>query len=797
MNKKTGKIGIILLLSLCLGPFSFIQADANSLTQLDIRKANSASSTVDVMLYTTTPYADSIAVTKKSDNKYVILMPNVSSAAGGKPDLSGIKDIISDIDVKSVNDGAGGYTKVTLITTKPLNIRAQAKNTVPLTPEQKAYKNLIAQSRTHTNTPVYIPDSRKLEPKTTVTVNKPVQPVKMVPAKQQTQEAAPQKKESILDTAQQKLKTAAKPKEVRKTDVQKNETVKTGNTKSVQSKPVKEDISKHVPDVLLPAAKADVKPPVKHNGIETGLKLIKQHIDNILPNMPVTLAMILIPVLGLLFLLKLIKSSIISSTFLRSSFKEHLETQPVLATDYEEIISNPNLNWQEKYQKFIAETGSKVEKLKSKKYSFITPQANTKVQYDLAEDTVKIQPKAAANPAPVSKFAAVKASKKAKGKTIKMDDAVVELEKQIEKLEAEKAVEPAKISQAPKAQDMPKSQTPAPVQEEKKVNDMMENEKYLVSLEKLLHESPDVEKTPLDEESILKTLEQNFRDITVQSEDDMIASKMTEVAKNNQTAKIKKLKAFADKVALEETHRNKPLPKTREEVRNSSNKEGRHVNLGYSALHSNPRMLDGGNLSVADLIAKSSKFMRNPAPKTEPLKPSENVFDKPAVFQNQSKPVFENEKGYTMSSLEEFFALPEENNGATASASLSNKVAESLAQIKPSMKMQKAVPAKDNVTNPIAQLKADTKENYLNGLIVKSGYNIDKNRGFYIVNLDGETALVGRIKEEIFVLKKFSGNVERPIQVRQDNPNVYMVKADGFRSLVEVDNDKMNVLIEL
>ena len=147
MNKKTGKIGIILLLSLCLGPFSFIQADANSLTQLDIRKANSASSTVDVMLYTTTPYADSIAVTKKSDNKYVILMPNVSSAGGGKPDLSGIKDIVSDIDVKSVNDGAGGYTKVTLITTKPLNVRAHAKNSVPLTAEQKAYKNLIAQSR--------------------------------------------------------------------------------------------------------------------------------------------------------------------------------------------------------------------------------------------------------------------------------------------------------------------------------------------------------------------------------------------------------------------------------------------------------------------------------------------------------------------------------------------------------------------------------------------------------------------------------------------------------------------------
>ena len=151
MNKKTGKIGIILLLSFGLMPFITMQAGANSLTQLDIRKANTASSSVDVTLYTTTPYSDSIAVTKKSDNKYVILMPNVSSSAGSKPDLSGINDIISEIDVKSVNDGAGGYTKVTLITTKPINIRTHAKNSVPLTAEQKAYKNLIAQSRTHTN----------------------------------------------------------------------------------------------------------------------------------------------------------------------------------------------------------------------------------------------------------------------------------------------------------------------------------------------------------------------------------------------------------------------------------------------------------------------------------------------------------------------------------------------------------------------------------------------------------------------------------------------------------------------
>ena len=100
-------------------------------------------------------------------------------------------------------------------------------------------------------------------------------------------------------------------------------------------------------------------------------------------------------------------------------------------------------------------------------------------------------------------------------------------------------------------------------------------------------------------------------------------------------------------------------------------------------------------------------------------------------------------------------------------------------------------------TNPITQLRNETKNSYLNGLIVKSGYNIDNNKGFYVVNLDGKSALIGKVNDEIFVLKKFDGNVTNPIQVRHDNANVYMVKAGDFKSLVEVNNDKMGVLIEL
>lgn len=94
-------------------------------------------------------------------------------------------------------------------------------------------------------------------------------------------------------------------------------------------------------------------------------------------------------------------------------------------------------------------------------------------------------------------------------------------------------------------------------------------------------------------------------------------------------------------------------------------------------------------------------------------------------------------------------------------------------------------------------MRNETRENNLSGLIIKSGYDIDKDRGFYLVSLDGKSAIIGKSGEEIFVLKKFDRNIVKPLQVRMDNPNVYMVKADNFKSLVEVQKDKMGVLIEL
>ena len=107
------------------------------------------------------------------------------------------------------------------------------------------------------------------------------------------------------------------------------------------------------------------------------------------------------------------------------------------------------------------------------------------------------------------------------------------------------------------------------------------------------------------------------------------------------------------------------------------------------------------------------------------------------------------------------------------------------------------------VSNPIAskapaasRLEKNQKHEN-NGLSVKSGYSIDAQRGFYVVNMDGVSAIVGKIKDNIFILKKFNHVVNGQIQVRRDDDNIYIVRLGKFKCLVNVEQDKMGTLIEI
>ncbi|MDD3436914.1 MAG: hypothetical protein PHC64_07180 [Candidatus Gastranaerophilales bacterium] len=85
--------------------------------------------------------------------------------------------------------------------------------------------------------------------------------------------------------------------------------------------------------------------------------------------------------------------------------------------------------------------------------------------------------------------------------------------------------------------------------------------------------------------------------------------------------------------------------------------------------------------------------------------------------------------------------------------------------------------------------------------IIKSEFAIDEDKGFYLVDFEDSTALVGHIDEEIFVLKRFDNKVEGILQARLDEKTAqssnYMTKVGNFKALVKVTPNDMNLLIEL
>lgn len=84
---------------------------------------------------------------------------------------------------------------------------------------------------------------------------------------------------------------------------------------------------------------------------------------------------------------------------------------------------------------------------------------------------------------------------------------------------------------------------------------------------------------------------------------------------------------------------------------------------------------------------------------------------------------------------------------------------------------------------------------------VQAEFAIDDEKGFYLVDFEDTTALVGHIVEDIFVLKRFEEKIYGPIHARLNEKKLhsenYMVKVGDFRAMVEVAKEDMNLLIEL
>ena len=664
----------------------------SNLLQMDVKKS-SVADTVDVTFYTTGEASNSV-VTRKSNNRYVVLLPNTSSNASVAPSFSSVKDLITDIDVKHVDDGIGGYTKVTFGTTKPINIKTHMKKTNPLTQAQKDSQAIIAKNTAAAAVSTPQLKAQNAQPASKETAKSSTTTTTQAKPAVQTQKTSTPK---VVPVSTPKVQTApVKPKQ----EAAKSKVEPKVQQKSVQPKVEPKVVVKSQPKVEKVAVQSnsyvpkmkfdengkriiDLEPRVSHNivveqpknivnsdsifnvsenssqvsntlisedtAIETPVEKSKKSF-NFMP-LWILLAGGSTAVLGFLYLMYDAKAHADEKDQTRLQSFFNLSSQNVARRrkrDYDDIANNKNLSWQEKYKLYV----EKEEKTKTNEtespMTFVTDMSGEK-------------------------------------------KAIVTPEQNSNNIDSSSA---------------------------KKSYKEMVREKMQVRISQMEHALAQVS-TLNEEKSVINE---------VKSEDDAIVNKISEI----------KLKSFSKQISLKETQRSLST----DDIRNSRNKtykEGKFVKLRNSALSISQRNSSASSLGASDIVEIGNKFLSN----------------------NGEVKMDKEKENYLVSSLGEYLSILDSESSSTATISKSS-VADSLAQVKSSTHTMSS----SAVSNPIS--RASNSSNYLNGLIVKSGFNIDSEKGIYLVNVDGVSALVGRIQENIFMLKKFDHVIDKPIQVRQD-----------------------------
>lgn len=767
-NRKNIVVAAVLAM-LTVGVNSANADSLNNLLQMDVKKS-SVADTVDVTFFTTGDTGNSV-VTRKSNNRYVVLLPNTSSSSSVAPSIGGVKDLITDIDVKHVNDGIGGYTKVTFGTTKPINIKTYMRKTNPLTQAQKDTKVIIAKNMTatpvatkpavsqtakpqataqkpvaHTTTPVK-PQVAQNKPNNTQKASAPTTP-KIIPIelpKLKIQDLKPKIEPKKVQTSTPKSQVQVQPKPVQQHNVQPKAQPAPSNTiadsSSTYAPKVKFDSNgRRIIDLeprvvhnivsetpkkqeTAPASAIDQSQNVKiednSNNVQTPTAVdTPQAVDNSV-HFPIWILIAggSVLVLGVMYLVfdALANSKEKDKSRLQSFFNLSAKNQAKRRRrEYYDIANNGDLNWQEKYKMYV----EREEKRNPK-----PEQAQNTISY-------------------VTDISGMK--KSIKMPEIKETQSAQTVTKNINS----SSHIPSKVSEV----------KPLNVIKSEKSHDEIVKEKLQAKISQMEH--------ALAQTPTLKEPEEVSLD--VKSEDNAIVNNFSEI----------KLKSFSKSMSLKETHRTL-AEEDKKLSRNKSYKEGRFVKLKNSPLSVTRRQNGASDLEISDLIETGNKYLTNNNGEMKMNKENEN---------------------YLLSSLDEYLSILDSEDSKSTTA-IARPVSSNLSHPKTSMS---DVMRRSGVTNPIAQAPSPMEKfggnkplPYMNGLIVKSGYNIDSEKGFYVVNMDGVSALVGRIKDNIFILKKFDHVVDKAIQVRPDDANVYIVRVGKFKCLVDVSKDKMGTLIEI
>ena len=204
MSETNGKIKLSALLMASLITANFVCAnDTYKNNVVDVRLNKESGNAVKVTIYTDKPYTEPVVVNKKSNNKYVILMPETKSSLKSAPSISNMGGTVSDISVNTQSvSGGKGYTKIIITSDKVINV-------VPRT------QQLLTSKKPNTQT-----QAKPTATKPTTT--KPANTTKTAVTQSKTQSTKPAQNK-VSATTSQKPKTET-PKKVAQTKTSTNMT---------------------------------------------------------------------------------------------------------------------------------------------------------------------------------------------------------------------------------------------------------------------------------------------------------------------------------------------------------------------------------------------------------------------------------------------------------------------------------------------------------------------------------------------------------------------------------------------
>ena len=412
-------ISAVVFLSLFVANTAFAQG-ANSILNTSVRKTSSNG--LNVTFFTKAENAQAPIVKDKGNNQYVILLPDLTDSTGGRPDFRTASDLVEDVHVKTINEGAVTYTKVTLTTKRPVTVKAETRRTTQSIGELAGVSDIVSKVNlinqdiaaskniqplnNGTQTAVAQPALPKMNSVQDILNNKNLigqqkrEPVKTMPAVAVTPAPKADSLAAHVPSNTKAIKNNAK--KLRNENIKhiKNEAVKNIDKVEKNLKTAEEHnilVNEEEPEVLLPPLNSEAEK------IETVKEIVpaKSFDFGKIISSPVLLISIFLfgALVIALFIMNKVKAAIKDTAELNGSFIERMNNAvPSTKKDYSEIAQNQNLNWQEKYASFKEE---KAQEQKNVLDSRITSEPDEDL--DIVEDYVEPEPDADMEVVPLMK----------------------------------------------------------------------------------------------------------------------------------------------------------------------------------------------------------------------------------------------------------------------------------------------------------------------------------------------------------------------------------------------------------